>query len=144
GGWLVSGPARRPVGAVDVSDGCLAAGDLHPPPGRPVLQDGELVYARAQFANLPPDRVQAGASEQFDLLATAHPQQPVHGRADRLLRGERVQVDHGPCGEQVPLVRVTTQGHGRWHALRPAAGCELVFLAAQVALEAGDEVADDV
>src|SRR6185437_590837 len=97
-GWY---PGRRagPLALFASSDGCLAAGDLHPPPGRPVLQDGELVYARAQFANLPPDRVQAGASEQFDLLATAHPQQPVHGRADRLLRGERVQVDHGPCGE---------------------------------------------
>jgi hypothetical protein len=40
-------------------------------------------------------------------------------------------------------VRVAAEGHGGRHAPRPAAGREQAFLVAQVALELGDEVADD-
>ena len=38
---------------------------------------------------------------------------------------------------------MAAEGHGGWHALLPAAGREQVFLVALVALELGDEVADD-
>jgi hypothetical protein len=75
---------------------------------------------------------------QLDLLAAAHPQQPVHGRVHRLLLRERVQVDHGALGEQVPLVRMAAEGHGSWHAPRPPAGREQAVLVAQVTLELGE------
>src|SRR6185437_2658862 len=118
--WL--SPLWRGGGNVcrgSVSDVCLAAGDLHPPPGRPVLQAGELVAAGAEFRDFPPDLVEGVARTQFDLLAAAHPQQPVCRGGDRLPRGELVQLGHGPVGEEVPLVGASAQGHGGWHAVRP-------------------------
>src|SRR6185437_8437511 len=59
--------------------------------------DGELVAGGTETAYILPHCGQVQAGLELDLLAAAHPQQPVHGRRHRMARWEHVEIDHG-CG----------------------------------------------
>src|SRR6185437_14656289 len=120
----------------------LATGDLHPPPGRPVLQDGELVASWAKPADLVPYRIQVRAGQQLDQLAAAYPQQPVHGRRHRLTPRERVKINRRSLSERVPLVPVPAARGGSGHVLHRVPRREHVLLGSHVALELGSEIAD--